>query len=116
MNYVDGYVLPVPKSKLSIYRKFAQKASKIWCKHGALEFRECVGDDLNVQSGVSFPKQIKTKPGETVVMAWIVYKSKAHRDQVNARAMKDPRIADLGPEPFDSKRVVSGGFKVLVEA
>jgi uncharacterized protein YbaA (DUF1428 family) len=117
MSYVDGYVLPVPKNKLQAYRKIAQKAGKIWREHGALEYRECAGDDLNIKFGIPFPKLMKTKPGETVVFSWVVFKSKAHRDKVNAKVMKDPRIANMGPEtmPFDCKRMVYGGFKVLVE-
>jgi uncharacterized protein YbaA (DUF1428 family) len=116
MRYVDGYVLPVPKKNLAAYRRMAVIASKVWRDHGALEYRECVGDDLNVKWGVSFPRQIKTRPGETVVFAWIVYKSKAHRDRVNAKVMQDPRLAAMATKkmPFDCKRMVYGGFKVLV--
>lgn len=119
MKYVDGYVLPVPKKNLQAYRRIAQKAWKIWREHGALEYRECAGDDLDVKWGVPFPRQIKLKPGETVVFAWIVFKSRAHRDRVNAKVMKDPRLAesmDLKSMPFDMKRMVYGGFKVLVDA
>jgi uncharacterized protein YbaA (DUF1428 family) len=119
MKYVDGFVLPVPKKNLPAYRRMAQKASKVWKDHGALEYRECLGDDLEVKFGVSFPKQIKIKPGETVVFAWIVYKSRAHRDKVNAEVMKDPRLAKMMESmamPFDCKRMCYGGFKVLVEA
>src|SRR5262245_35838757 len=119
MKYVDGYVLPVPKKKLQFYRRIAQQAGKIWREHGALEYRECVGEDLDVKWGVPFPRQIKAKPGETVVFAWIVFKSRAHRDCVNAKVMKDPRISNMcDPKemPFDCKRMVYGGFKVLVDA
>lgn len=119
MNYVDGFVLPVPKKNLKIYRRMAAKAGKIWREHGALEFRECAGDDLKVKGVVSFPRAIKVKPGETVMFSWIVFKSRAHRDRVNAKVMKDPRLAEMmEPKsmPFDSKRMVYGGFKVLVEA
>jgi uncharacterized protein YbaA (DUF1428 family) len=119
MQYVDGYVLPVPKKNLQAYARMAQKAGKIWREHGALDFKECVGDDLNVKWGVPFPRQIKLKPGETVVFAWIVFKSRAHRDRVNAKVMKDPRLAnsmDAKSMPFDCKRMVYGGFKVLVDA
>jgi uncharacterized protein YbaA (DUF1428 family) len=118
MKYVDGYVLPVPKKNLPAYRRMAQKAGKIWREHGALEFRECVGDDLNVKMAVSFPRTIKLKPGETVVFSWIMFKSHAHRDGVNAKVMKDPRLAkmmDMKAIPFDSKRMVYGGFKVMVD-
>ena len=118
-HYVDGFVLPVPKKNIAAYRRLAQKASKIWREHGALEYRECVGDDLAVKFGVPFPKQMKSKPGETVVFAYIVYKSRAHRDAVNAKVMKDPRIAgmcDPKDMPFDCARMLYGGFKTLVEA
>ena len=118
MAYVDGFVLPVPKKNLLAYRRMAKMAGKLWREHGALEYRECAGDDLDVKFGVPFPKMIKLKPGETVVFAWIVYKSRAHRDRVNAKAMKDPRFAnmDMSNMPFDCRRMLCGGFKVLVEA
>src|SRR5438093_13143743 len=118
MRYVDGYVLPVPKKNLQAYRRIAQKAGKIWREHGALEYLECDGDHLNVKFGVPFPRSVKLKPGETVVFAWIVFKSRAHRERVNAKVMKDPRLAEMNPEsmPFDHKRMVYGGFKVLVDA
>jgi uncharacterized protein YbaA (DUF1428 family) len=118
-HYVDGFVLPVPKKNVNAYRRLAQKASRIFREHGALEYRECIGDDLNVKVGMPFPRRIKVKTGETVVFAWIVYKSRAHRDRVNARVMKDPRIADMcDPKeiPFDCKRMLYGGFKTIVEA
>ena len=119
MKYVDGYVLPVPKKNLQTYRRIAEKAGRIWREHGALQYCECSGDDLNVKFGMPFPKQIKLKQGETVVFAWVVFKSRAHRDRVNAKVMKDPRLKDSMDEksmPFDCKRMVFGGFKVLVEA
>lgn len=119
MSYVDGFVLPVPKKNIQAYRRMAQIAAKVWREHGALEYRECVGDDLQVKMGVPFPKNAKTKPGETVVFAWIVYKSRAHRDRVNAKVMKDKRLEgmmDMKNMPFDVKRMVYGGFKTLVEA
>jgi uncharacterized protein YbaA (DUF1428 family) len=117
-RYVDGYVLPVPKKKVEAYRRLAREAAKIWREHGALEYRECVGDDLKVKWGAPFPRVVRAKPGETVVFAWVVFKSRAHRDSVNAKVMKDPRIANMDPKsmPFDVKRMVYGGFKVLVEA
>lgn len=117
-KYVDGYVLPVPKKKLEAYRRIAQKAGKIWREHGALEYRECVGDDLNVKWGTRFPRITKLKAGETVIFSWIVFKSRGHRDKVNAKVMKDPRLASMDPKsmPFDIKRMVYGGFKTLVEA
>jgi uncharacterized protein YbaA (DUF1428 family) len=117
-RYVDGYVLPVPRKNLSSYRRMAQKAGKVWRDHGALEYRECTGDDLNVKWGVSFPKRFKSKPGETVVFSWIVFKSKADRDRVNAKVIKDPRLAKMmEPKsmPFDMKRMVYGGFKAIVD-
>lgn len=119
MKYADGFVIPVPKKNLNAYRRIAEKAGKIWREHGALQYCECVGEDLDVKWGVPFPKQVKTKPGETVVFSWIVYKSRAHRDRVNAKVMKDPRIASMcDPKdmPFDCKRMVYGGFQILVEA
>jgi uncharacterized protein YbaA (DUF1428 family) len=119
MRYVDGYVLPVPKKNVEAYRRMAQKAGKIWREHGALDYKECVGDDLTIKGMVPFPRTVKTKPGETVVFAWIVFKSRAHRDRVNAKVMKDPRLADsmdTKSMPFDCKRMAYGGFKVLVEA
>jgi uncharacterized protein YbaA (DUF1428 family) len=118
MKYVDGFVLPVPKKNLPAYRRMAQKAGKVWREHGALEFRECVGDDLKVKMGVPFPRMAKLKPGETVVFSWIVYKSRADRDRVNAKVMKDPRLAkmmDPKAMPFDDKRMSYGGFEVMVE-
>jgi uncharacterized protein YbaA (DUF1428 family) len=117
-RYVDGFVLPVPKKNLKAYSRMAQKAGKIWREHGALDYKECVGDDLDVKFGRPFPRQIKLKPGETVVFAYIVFKSRAHRDRVNAKVMKDPRLADSMDEktmPFDAKRMVYGGFNVLVD-
>ena len=97
MSYVDGYVLPVPEKNLAIYRKIAKAAGKIWKEHGALEYRECVGDDLNPQFGIPFGKLTKAKPGETVIFSWVVFKSKAHRNKVNAKVMADPRLTALCP-------------------
>ena len=94
-NYVDGFVIPLPKKNLNTYRRLAQKAGRVWKDHGALEFRECVGDDLNVEMGLSFPRGIKTKPGETVLFSCIVFKSRAHRDRVNANVMQDPRMLKM---------------------
>ncbi len=118
MNYVDGFVLPVPKKNLAAYRRMAKIGGKVWREHGALEYRECVGDDLDVKFGMPFPKMIKLKAGETVVFSWIVYKSKAHRNRVNKSAMKDPRLAammDPKKMPFDCKRMGCGGFKIMVD-
>lgn len=113
--YVDGFVLAIPKKNLAAYKKIATLASKVWREHGALEYRECVGDDLDVKGVLPFAKTVKTKPGETVVFAWISYKSRAHRDQVNAKVMKDPRMKAPAEPPFDVKRMAYGGFKVFVE-
>ena len=118
MRYVDGYVLPVPRRNLGAYRRMAAKAGRIWREHGALEYRECAGDDLDVKALVPFPRRIRLERGETVVFSWIVFKSRAHRDRVNARVMKDPRLAgSMDPKamPFDVKRMVYGGFKVMVD-
>ena len=118
-NYVDGFVIPLAKKNLNAYRRLAQKAGRVWKDHGALEFRECVGDHLNVEMGLSFPRGIKTKPGETVLFSYIVFKSRAHRDRVNAKVMKDPRLAtmmDPKAMPFDVNRMMYGGFKTIVEA
>jgi uncharacterized protein YbaA (DUF1428 family) len=117
MSYVDGFVLVVPKKKLAIYKKMATKAGKVWREHGALDYRECVGDDLKVKMGLPFPKLTKTKSGETVVFSYIVYKSRAHRDKVNAKVMADKRLFEGMPKemPFDMKRMAYGGFKTLVE-
>lgn len=117
MAYVDGYVLPVPTKNVEAYRKMAKKASKIWMEHGALDYKECVGDDLSPGFGVSFAKAAKCKPDETVIFAYIVYKSRAHRDRVNKKVMADPRLATMcDPKnmPFDCKKMVWGGFKVIV--
>jgi uncharacterized protein YbaA (DUF1428 family) len=118
-HYVDGFVLPIPKKNLNAYRRMAQKAGKVWRDHGALEFRECFGDDLKVKMGLPFPRGIKPKPGETVLFSYIVFKSRTHRDRVNAKVMKDPRLAKMMSSkamPFDVKRMMYGGFKTIVEA
>ena len=117
-HYIDGFVIPVPRKKMPAYRRMAQKGAKIWRKHGALDYKECVGDDMNVHCGLPFPRGIKTRPGETVVFSFIVYKSRAHRDSVNKKVMADPRISelcDLKNMPFDFKRMLYGGFKAIVE-
>jgi len=119
MSYVDGFVLPLPKKNLAAYRTMAKLAAKVWREHGALEYRECVGDDLKTGMGLPFPKLAKVKAGETVVFAYIVYKSKAHRDRVVAKVMKDERLSaamEGKKMPFDVKRMAYGGFKVIVEA
>jgi len=118
-HYVDGFVTPVPKRKVDAYRRMARKAGKLWKEHGALEVRECVADDVPMGKVTSFPRSVKRKPSETVVFSWIVFKSRAHRDRVNAKVMKDPRLADMGDPkdmPFDAKRMIYGGFNVVVDA
>lgn len=115
--YVDGFVLPVPKKNIAAYTRLAKKACKIWKEYGALDYKECVGDDLDIKFCLPFLKGIRTKPGETVMFSYIVYKSRKHRDTVNAKVMKDPRIAamcDPKNMPFDSKRMLYGGFKTIV--
>ena len=118
MSYVDGFVVPVPKKNLAAYRRMAQKSGKIWMEHGALEYKECIADDVKKGKITSFPQSVKLKAGETVVFSWIIYKSRADRDRINKKVMKDPRLADMmDPEsmPFDSKRMFWGGFKVAVD-
>ena len=119
MRYVDGFVLPVPEENLQVYRSIAQKAGKIWKGHGALQYVEAVGDDLANNWGVAFPKLIKLKPGEVPLFSFIVYKSRADRDKVNAKVMADPRMKKMmeggKPMPFEVKRMAYGGFKVLVD-
>ena len=117
-RYVDGFVLPVPKRKVDAYRRMARKAGKIWREHGALEFRECVAEDVKKGKVTSFPQSVELGRGETVVFSWIVFKSRAHRDRVNAKVMDDPRLADMmdpADAPFDAKRMIYGGFEVLVD-
>ena len=117
-RYVDGFVLPVPTRNLDAYRRMARKAGKIWREHGALEYRECLADDVQVGEVTSFPRSVQLKRGETVVFAWIVFKSRAHHDRVNAKVMKDPRLAemmDAKAMPFDGKRMIYGGFEVVVD-
>ena len=117
MAYVDGFVLAVPKKNMAAYKKMARTACKVWKEYGAVDYKECVGDDLNQKFGVPFPKLAKTKNGETVVFSFIVYKSRAHRDAVNKKVMADPRLAKMmkDPMPFDMKRMSMGGFKVIVD-
>ena len=118
MNYVDGFVVPVPKKNLPAYRRMAQKAGKVWMEYGALEYVECVADDVKPGKTTSFPQSVKLKPDETVVFSYIVYKSRAQRDRIMAKVMKDPRLAammDPKAMPFDGKRMFYGGFKTLVK-
>lgn len=117
-KYVDGFIVPVPKKSLQAYRSMAQKAGRIWKEHGALDFVECVADDVKPGKVTSFPQSVKLKAGETVVFSWIVFKSRAHRDRVNKKVMADPRLAgmmDPKAMPFDAKRMIYGGFGVLVQ-
>jgi uncharacterized protein YbaA (DUF1428 family) len=117
-RYVDGFVLPVPKRNLDAYRRQARKAGKVWREHGALEYRECVAEDVKKGEATSFPQSVDLKRGETVVFAWILFRSRAHRDRVNAKVMRNPRLADqMDPKamPFDTKRMIYGGFEVVVD-
>ena len=119
MPYVDGFVIPISRRNLERYRRIALRAGKIWKELGALEYRECAGDDMFPEGTKPFPRLARLKKGETVLFSWIVYKSRTHRDRVNAKVMKDPRIARMMEDPksmpFDVKRMVYGGFKVLVD-
>ena len=118
MSYVDGFVVAVPKKNLAAYRSMSRKAGKVWREYGALEYRECVADDVKPGKHTSFPQSVKLKADEVVVFAWILYTSRAHRDRVNAKVMKDPRLAkmmDPKAMPFDPKRMIFGGFKVFVD-
>jgi uncharacterized protein YbaA (DUF1428 family) len=117
MSYVDGYILPVRKKHLAAYKSLARKAGRIWREHGAVDYRECVGDDLGVKFGLPFTKLVKPKAGEIVMFSFIVFKSRAHRDKVNAKVMTDKRLQKMPKVmPFDMKRMTYGGFKTLVEA
>ena len=117
-RYVDGFVVPVPRKNVAAYRRMAQKAGRIWREHGALDFVECIADDVKPGKLTSFPQSVKLKPNETVMFSWITYKSRAHRDRVNKKVMADPRLKDMmDPKamPFDAKRMIYGGFAVLVQ-
>jgi len=117
-HYIDGFVIPLPKKNLAAYKKMSQKAGKVWMEYGALEYRECIGDDLDHNGAWPFTKTVSAKKGETVLFSWIVYKSKAHRDSVNKKVMADPRILGMmNPKemPFDDKRMAYGGFKTIVD-
>ena len=118
MSYVDGYVVPLPKKNVDAYREVAMKSGAIWREHGALQFHECIADDVKPGKLTSFPQSVNLKSDETVVFSWIVYESRAHRDEVNEKVMKDPRMADMmKPEslPFDGKRLIYGGFEELID-
>src|SRR5690242_16117071 len=118
MSYVDGFIVAVPKKNLAAYRRLATKAGKVWREHGALEYREWIADDVKVGKLTSFPRSVKLKPGETVIFSWIIYKSRARRDKINAKVIADPRLKwmmDPKATPFDGKRLIYGGFKSLVK-
>jgi uncharacterized protein YbaA (DUF1428 family) len=119
MAYVDGFIVAVPKKNIAAYRKMSAKCGKVWREYGALDYREWVADDVKPGKLTSFPRAVKLKPGETVVFAWITYKSRAQRDRINAKVMADPRLASMmGPNsqpPFDGKRMIYGGFESLVK-
>ena len=118
MPYVDGFVVPVPREKLDVYRAMSKRCGDVWKEYGALRFCECVADDVKWGKRTSFPRSVKLKAGETVVFSWIVYPSRAARDRISAKVMKDPRLADMmNPKtlPFDAKRMIYGGFKPFLE-
>ena len=118
MAYVDGFVVPVPKGKLAAYRAMARKAGKVWREHGAIDYHECVADDVKVGKWTSFPRSVKLKKNETVVFSWITYKSRKQRDAVMKKVMTDKRLADMmkpGAMPFDGKRMIFGGFKSFID-
>ena len=118
MAYVDGFVVPLPKRNVDAYRRMARKGGKLWREHGALEFRECVAEDVKRGKVTSFPRSVQVKRGETVVFSWIVFKSRAHRDRVNKKVMEDPRLEEMmQPKdmPFDAERMIYGGFEVIVD-
>lgn len=118
MPYVDGFIVPVPKKNLDAYRRMARLAGKVWKEHGALEFKECVADDVKVGKWTSFPQSVKLKPDEIVVFSYIVYKNRAARDKINKKVMEDPRLGEMmkGKDmPFDGKRMIYGGFETLVD-
>lgn len=117
--YVDGFIVPVPKRNLAAYRKLARRAGKVWREYGALDYRECIADDVPFGKRTSFPRSVKLKPGEVVVLSWIGYRSRRDRDRINAKVMADPRLADLmntDALPFDGRRMIFGGFKTMLTA
>ena len=119
MPYVDGFVLPVPKKKLKEYERIAKIAGQVWKDHGAIDYHECVADDVKPGKSTSFPQSVKLKKGEVVVFSWITYKSRKQRDAIMKKVMKDPRLADMMKDPkkmpFDAKRMFWGGFKSFVD-
>jgi uncharacterized protein YbaA (DUF1428 family) len=117
MHYVDGMVTPVPKAKLAEYRRMSRLCGKVWMEHGALQYVECVGDDVKPGKSTSFPQAVKLKDGEVVMFSWIVYRNRRDRDRINKRVMADPRLApmmDPKTMPFDGKRMFWGGFKQMI--
>jgi len=117
MAYIDGFIVPVPKSKLDAYKKLARRCGKVWREHGALAYHECAGDDTPYGKRTSFPRSVKLKEDEIVVFAWIIYKSRADRDHINKKVIADPRLKgmmDLKSLPLDAKRMIWGGFKEMV--
>ena len=118
MAYVDGFIVAVPKKRLADYRKLAKLGCKVWLEHGAIDYKECVADDVPMGKITSFPRSVKQKPDETVIFAWITYKSRAQRDRINKKVMADPRLTGMAMKdmPFDGKRMIFGGFKVFVSA
>ena len=118
-KYVDAFVVPIPKKNVAAYKKMAELGRKVWMEHGALDYKECIAEDMTAPWAMTFPKGIKARSSETVVFSWIVYKSRKHRDGVNKAVMKDPRLTagmDQKKMPFDVKRMLYGGFEVLVDA
>ena len=119
MRYADGFVIPVPQKKLDLYRRLSRRAGRIWKEHGALDYKECVGEDLRVKGTASFRKTLGLLRAETVIFSWILYRSRKHRDRVNAKVMKDPRLLKMmenAEMPFDPRRMLYGGFRVIVDA
>ena len=119
-SYVDGFVIPIPKKNTALYRRISRQLSKVWCEHGALAFVECISDDVKPGKWTSFPRAVKLKKGEVVWFSWIIFKSRAHRDRVNAAVMQDPRAQKImgpdTPRAFDGRRMIYGGFTAVVDA
>lgn len=118
MPYVDGFIVPVPKKSMAAYKRLSTKAGKVWKEHGAIDYHECVADDVKVGKRTSFPRSVKLKKNETVIFSWITYKSRKQRDAVMKKVMKDKRLADMmnpGAMPFDAKRMIFGGFKSFID-
>ena len=116
MKYVDGFVIPIPKKNLRAYARMAKQGAEAWLRHGALDYKECVAEDLKPAWGVPFSQPVRLRPGETVIFSYIVFKSRAHRDRVNAKVIREMEKQGPMEMPFDVKRMVYGGFTVIVEA